>query len=107
MTTHPDIDQIAHLEWTDYACQCPCHSGGCRNRATHTVAIHALHGCDGEGLDPFGNRVELRCVPCVMALQIEIGVGLGQVNRWGVGQCDSCGAPLAAIGDVLRSVSEL
>lgn len=104
MTAQPDIDIVRHLDWHTYRCQCPQHASGCDNRAVYAVALHALHACNQPGLDPFGNRIELRCGPCVAQLWAEIQHKIVELNRYGRAQCETCGAPIADASDVLRSV---
>lgn len=96
------------LDWHDYACQCTQHPiVACPNRASKIVAIHAVGRCRDGGLSD-GNRVELRCDACVMALRAEVELRLSQFT-WVLGGhgCPSCTAPLSAVGDVVRSVTEL
>jgi hypothetical protein len=106
MTTANSEHLFEALDWHQYACQCSQHSRTpCPNRATHVVEIHALHACNEPGLNPFGNRVEIRCFECVMRLTAEVGTQLA--TRFGVGECASCGAPVAVVGDVVRNFREL
>lgn len=102
--TIPDVEAIAPLDWTTYACNCPQHP--CGNRATHIVEIHNLHRCNDHGLK-FGNRVELRCTECLLRLIAEVGYRLDKANQFGIGQCGSCGAPMATVTDVVRSWEEI
>ena len=101
MSIQPDTS-IQHLDFTEYGCACPCHP--CPNRATHVVHIHALHRCNDAGL-LYGDRVELRCFECVLKLCAEVRGRLK--NRWGVGMCETCGAPVADVIDVVREIEEL
>ncbi len=103
MTANPDVDFLRHHDWAEITCQCPCHP--CDGRARYVVAIHALHACNQPGLDPFGNRIELRCGHCVARLHLDVATKLGRLVR--PGQCDGCGAPVREVDDVIRSVSEL
>lgn len=103
MTIQPDTS-IAHLDFTEYACSCPCHP--CTNRATHAVHIHALHRCNQAGL-AYGNRVELRCYECVLKLWAEIHYRLKKARKWGVGECETCGAPIVHAADIIRAIEEL
>jgi hypothetical protein len=105
MTT-PDLESLTSLDWTEYACNCPCHPQGCGNRATHVVSIHALHRCNEPGLT-FGDRVEFRCVECLLRLQAEVHFRLKDINRWGIGECGTCGAPMTRMTDLVRDWSEL
>lgn len=107
MTTANPLGLFEALDWHQYACQCSQHRTPCPNRATHVVEIHALHRCNDPGLNPFGNRVELRCFECVMRLTAEVGVKLEYANQFGIGQCDSCGAPVTVVGDVVRNFREI
>jgi hypothetical protein len=95
-------EALTALDWTSYACQCPAHA--CRDRAAFVVRVHAISDCNRVGLDPGGNRVELRCTACVRRLQAEVRAGLRQLNRYGRASCDTCGAPLVAVGDVVREL---
>ena len=100
------VDAIAHLNFFEIGCQCTEHP--CPNRATHIVEIHAIDRCNEAGFDPFGNRVELRCFACVVALRQKVAEQLGaaraDTRRYA---CKGCGAPVAAVGDVVRGVKEL
>jgi hypothetical protein len=102
MTT---AETLTALDWTSYACQCPAHD--CTDRAAFVVRVHAISACTRSGLDPGGNRVELRCVACVRRLQAEVRAGLRQLNWHGRASCDTCGAPLVAVGDVVRELVAL
>jgi hypothetical protein len=42
-----------------------------------------------------------------MRLTAEVGTKLAVANKYGVGQCDSCGAPVTVVGDVVRNFKEL
>lgn len=106
MTTANPVDLFQALDWTTSGCNCPCHPHGCGNRATHVVEIHALHRCNEPGLT-FGNRVELRCVECLLRLQAEVHFRLKELSRWGVGECGSCGAPVTRMTDVVRDWREV
>ena len=105
--TAPDLEVLQALDWSEIQCQCAHHRHACPNRATHVVAIHAIEACNQPGLDPFGNRIELRCYACVLRLQAEVGYRLLKLREWGLAACGGCGAPLAEIADVVREVSEL
>jgi hypothetical protein len=85
------------------------HNGGCRNQACKVVAIHAVGACDQPGVDVDGNRVEIRCEQCVAQLRAEIGYKLWRLNLVSHGRacCETCGAPLGLVGDVLREVRDL
>lgn len=103
MTTQPDATLDA-LDWHTYTCQC---THGCRATATHVVHIHAVGRCDDLGLSPDGNRVELRCHTCTRLLAADVSRKLARLTRYGLPVCDTCGAPLAAVGDVIREVTDL
>lgn len=60
-----------------------------------------------EALDPCGNRVEIRCGSCVARLRTEVGEKLARLSPWGRPACQGCGAPIAAVSDVIRGVAQL
>ena len=105
MTTPAEL--LEPLDWTVYACQCPVCAGKCPNRATHVVAIHALENCNGPDLDPFGNRIQIRCYECTLKLQRHVAHRLAALAMDGPLACPGCGAPVASVSDIVRSVSEL
>lgn len=99
-------ETLSALNWDTYSCQC-VHGHICGNRAEFVVHIHALDRCNTPGLDPFGNRVEIRCGVCVARLRTEVGEKLALLAPWGRPACSGCGAPVSAVGDVVRSVEKL
>jgi hypothetical protein len=98
---------IAPLDWHTYACQCTHHRPPCKQPAKYVCHIHALHRCDTDDVDMFGNRIELLCAQCVSRLKAHINYHLGKLNAIGVGCCGSCGAPIVELSDVLREVVKL
>lgn len=102
------IEGLEPLDWREYRCQCAHHgSDGCDQRARWILTIHAISRCDDPGLDPDGNRIEIRCMKCVERLRSHIKHSLTQINQRGRAYCDTCGAPLVEVEDVLRSVRRL
>lgn len=104
MTASPELS-IAHLDWPTIQCQCPVHD--CKDNAGWVVAIHAIGRCNRRGLDPDGNRVELRCRPCVERLHAEVAEKLGRLVNLGLLACPGCGAPINNVSDIIRSVEAL
>jgi len=94
---------LEELDWDKYGCQCPVHN--CENKASFSVKIHALHDCDKPWLAD-GNRVEFRCVDCLKGLITHVAKSLRRVRRY-LPSCETCGAPLAEIADVVREVRNL
>ena len=102
-----DVATLQALDWTDYRCACAHHRDGCTNRAGYVVSIHAVHHCNDAGLDPFGNRIEIRCAECVQRLHVHVRDSLARLDPWGSPPCQSCGAPITRVSDVVRSVEKL
>jgi hypothetical protein len=102
-------ETLSALDWVEYRCRCPEHPDGCGNTASYAVHIHAVDACNGEGLDPFGNRIELRCSDCTSALRAYVSTQLARINhqRAGRAHCLGCGAPLVKVSDVVRSAARL
>lgn len=98
-------ETLSALNWDTCACQCTAHS--CAQPARYVVHVHALHRCNTPGLDPFGNRVQIRCEPCVRRLQAEVAQKLARLKPWGMPPCETCGAPIAALSDIIRELVEL
>lgn len=96
---------LAALDFYDIACQCPVHR--CTEHARYVVHLHAIHACNSAGLDPFGNRIQIRCESCTRRLQLEVAQKLRALRPWGHRPCEGCGAPIAAVGDVVRELVEL
>lgn len=95
-------ETLSALDWTDYRCACTHHPGGCSNRAGYVVSVHAIHRCSTAGLDPFGNQVEIRCAECVQRLHATVRDSLNRLLPWGSPPCQSCGAPITRVSDVVR-----
>jgi hypothetical protein len=93
---------LSALNWSPL-CGCTRH-GGCTRPATHIVRVHAIGSC---GRDADGNYVFLRCVTCVSQMRAEIARSLEELNRRFIPQCDSCGAPMVRVSDVVRQVEVL
>lgn len=101
--------------WHTITCQCDHHThtrkGGCTNRATHHIEFHALDHCnqtaDGETPNPFGNYVFILCYPCLQQLAKTAARHAKRLNRYGRATCQTCGAPIAGPGDIIREVSNL
>ncbi len=103
--TSPDLDFLRHHDWHTIQCQCP---HGCTRPAHYTLALHALHQCNDPALGPFGNRIELYCQRCLHNLHDVIEIKLARIPRDGPRpECETCGAPVQTVGDVLRSVRPL
>lgn len=102
-----DVETLQALDWIDYRCGCAHHPGGCGNRAGYVVSVHAIHRCNDGGLNPFGNRVEIRCGECVSRLHATVRESLSRLLPWGSPPCQSCGAPIARVSDIVRSVEKL
>lgn len=102
-------DTLAELDWHTYQCQCPQHTGprGCREPARYILHIHAINRCNQPGLDPFGNRIEIRCRACLKRFKAHVAYQLWKLNRWGPNACETCGAPITRLSDVLREVVKL
>jgi hypothetical protein len=101
--TQTETDFLRQHDWHSVACQCPEHR--CHNRARFVVHIHAIDRCNDAGL-LHGDRVELRCDPCVLGLYRAVGQRLRRYRRDPL-QCPTCGAPLAAVSDVVREIREI
>ncbi|RFZ15041.1 hypothetical protein VIMS_02471 [Mycobacterium marinum] len=100
------VETLAALDWGTYQCQCE-HHHKCAERAVVVVYIHAIDNCNLPGLDPFGNRVEIRCGPCLQKLRAHVAESLERLKPFGRPACEGCGAPLATVGDVIRGVVTL
>lgn len=103
MTAAPE----AALTALDFAptCQCPVHP--CTSVASFVVERHALHRCDEGDLTVDGNRVELLCSGCVSRLRVVVAGQLARFRVPGRYACETCGAPVAEVGDVVRSIERL
>lgn len=99
-------ETLSALNWDTYRCQC-VHGHTCTETAGWVVHIHAIDACNQPGLDPCGNRVEIRCGSCVARLRTEVGEKLARLSPWGRPACQGCGAPIAAVSDVIRGVAQL
>jgi NAD-dependent SIR2 family protein deacetylase len=75
--------------------------------ATHVVRVHAISTCDQDGRDADGNYCWLRCAVCLSQMRAEIARSLEELNRRFIPQCESCGAPMVRVSDVVRQVEEL
>jgi hypothetical protein len=101
----PATEPLRAPEWSPL-CGCVRH-GGCTRPATHIVRVHAIGSCGQDGRDADGNYVFLRCVTCVSQMRAEIARSLEELNRRFIPQCESCGAPMVRVSDVVRQVEEL
>lgn len=100
-----DADVLAPLDWHTISCQCDrkhATTGDCPNPATRRVEIHALGDCNRPDLNPFGNHVMLLCDACLAAEKRATAHKLDRLARYGIPICTSCGAPRAAVTDVIR-----
>lgn len=101
-------DPMESLTALDFAQTCECPKHPCTSPATHVVQRHALHRCESEGLTADGNHLELLCGGCVNGLWAVVSAELGLLRRKpGRFACETCGAPVAEVGDVVRSVEVL
>jgi len=104
-TTGNEIpDTLAALDWREITCQ---SDGGCTNRATHVVHLHAVDECDHPHLDPFGNTIEILCVACLWRAEAEARLQVGRLRRHAGASCLTCGAPVIELRDIMRDVAEL
>lgn len=110
-----EADSIAHLDFTDIACQCThweCRTG-CPRHATVKVSYHALDQCDGTHdtnaeLDADGNHTLLLCLHCLHMLELHTEQHLKRLNAYGRPHCQTCCAPAASTRpDILREVVAL
>jgi hypothetical protein len=98
-------ETLPALNWSPL-CGCVRH-GGCTRVATHIVRVHAIGSCGQDGRDADGNRVLLRCAVCISTMRAEIARSLEELNRRFIPQCESCGAPMVRVSDVVREVEVL
>lgn len=106
--TNPD--DLAAWDWTEYQCQCSHHAQECTPVAQFKVAIHGLAACNEPGLDPDGNRIEIRCAECVNKMLSAVSSKLRALKKrtnWGLMQCTTCGSPVNQLGDIVRWVRPL
>lgn len=100
------LETLTALDWGTYRCQCE-HGHTCDAPATHIVHIHYIDRCNNPDADPYGNRIEIRCGTCLARLRTEIAESLARLTPWGRPACQGCGAPIAAVEDVIREVIPL
>jgi hypothetical protein len=101
----PATEALRALEWSPL-CQCTRH-GGCTRPATHIVRVHAIGSCGQDGRDADGNYCWLRCAVCLSQMRAEVARSLEELNRRFIPQCESCGAPMVRVSDVVRQVEVL
>jgi hypothetical protein len=101
----PATEALRALEWSPL-CGCT-HHGGCTRPATHIVRVHAIGSCGQDGRDADGNYCWLRCAVCLSQMRAEVARSLEELNRRFIPQCESCGAPMVRVSDVVRQVEKL
>jgi hypothetical protein len=103
MTTSP-LESLAALDWQP-ACQ--CHKHPCPNPATTIVETHAVDHCNDDDLTADGNTVQVLCDQCVTVLRAYVAETLRRLAGLGLPACLTCGAPMVAVGDVVRAQEKL
>jgi hypothetical protein len=93
--------ELAGLDWSVITCQC---AHGCWRPARYVAAFHAVDHCGCSGVNQDGNLIQILCGCCLSTSRVAVTVYVRRLSRRGRPACRSCGAPIAAVGDVLRSV---
>jgi hypothetical protein len=104
--TDPQLDTLTALDWHRIGCQ--CHKHRCPKSADFIVETHAIGRCDDPDLNPDGNTIQLLCGACLRRLTDHVEGFLNRFNYMvGIGECDTCGAPIQTKTDVIRGVQPL
>ena len=99
-------DTLAALDWQTITCQCHVHP--CMTPATHIVTTHAVGHCNDVGLTADGDQIELLCDICLTMLRARVADGVWRLAKLpGPVECETCGAPIVAVGDIIRDVRRL
>lgn len=110
-----DARTLGHLDFTP---SCSCESHGicghakgteCGDQAAVITTIHLVHQCTNPECDAAGNEIGPMCAAC---LDRVTAVVTDTVRRWasaarrigGVAVCNTCGAPVMAVSDIIRDV---
>lgn len=105
MTTPQPLDILAHLDWSEIACQNPRRQ--CPHPATWLTETHAIDCCNDTN-NPFGNITELLCNTCLTELRREVDDHINQLPKPpAIPACFTCGAPIREPSDILRTVKAI
>jgi hypothetical protein len=97
-------DVLDALDWHGVRCQSPL---GCDRRASAVLHVHIVDDCDGEDTDADGNFVSLLCSEHAVGLQAAAAQDVLNYRRYGRTLCLTCGAPMAAVADVVQQIRTL
>lgn len=101
-----DIDVLAALDW-----QYRCQWRKCRDPAVNEVHTHLIDMCSNvHYADMWGNTVTFFCEQHTSEVQRAAKNMVARLNKApisGPAQCQSCGAPLVEMSDILRSIGPM
>jgi hypothetical protein len=119
MTTVTDarVDELEHL---DFRPACTCESGFCAHpdgvqcdaEADVILTFHHLHCCNTAETDVDGNESGPVCTTCLDGMTAAVAAHVNEVGaiarRFGaVAACQTCGAPVMHVSDVIHDVQPI
>lgn len=99
--------ELDGAHWGDKGITCQSTRRRCKRPATVQMEIHLFRACNSPEANALGNRVELLCAECAAALRAFTAKFVDYMNRRAqalgtVTVCDTCGAPMAQVSDLIR-----